>query len=101
MRHFIEGRRVMAQYNLQGRWTGGGFEQNIVMTSGGAFNVKAITEELKKHWVAGYGEVFDSGKFEVTLSGGAVGDIHLTGSVTANGKQMHFSNNQVWTLLPP
>jgi hypothetical protein len=82
-------------YNLEGRWTGGGFEMNLVM-NGSEFNVKPITAELKQYWTAASGEVFESGKLHATFSGPHP-DITIQGFVTADGKTIQWSNNATWT----
>ena len=84
-------------YNLAGRWTGLGFEMNIVM-NGSEFNVKALTAELQKYWTAASGEVFESGKLRATFSGPHP-DLAVQGLVTADGKSIQWNNNTVWTKL--
>jgi hypothetical protein len=87
----------MALFNLQGRWLQGQFEINIGMTTADDFNIKAVSAELQKYWTAGYGKVFESGKFDITLSG-PHGDGRIQGYVSADGRTMHFNNGVVWTL---
>jgi len=82
-------------YDLAGRWTGGGFEMNLVM-NGTEFNVKALTAELKQYWTAAHGEVYQSGKLQATFSGPHP-DITSQGFETADGKSIHWNNNTVWT----
>ena len=85
----------MAQYNLQGRWLQGSWEINIVMTTATEFNIKAISKELQQYWQGGYGEVFQSGKFELTLTGHNP-DANFQGYVSADQMAMHFPGGNAW-----
>jgi hypothetical protein len=89
--------RLMAHFNLQGRWTSPpqNFEMNIVMTGASEFNVKAISAELQRYWQAGYGEVFASGKVHATFSGPHP-DVEVQGFVTADGQTINWNNGGVW-----
>jgi len=82
----------MAHYNLQGRWLQGNWELNIVMTTATEFNIKAISTELKHYWEGGYGEVFESGKFVLTLTGHNP-DANFQGYVSADQTKMHFPSS--------
>ena len=88
----------MAQFNLQGRWVSPpqNWEMNVVMT-GAAFNVKALSAELQeKHWQAGHGEVFESGKVHATFSHPNKPDIEVQGHVTGDGRTINWNNGGVW-----
>jgi hypothetical protein len=94
--HFMEG-RIMAQFNLQGRWTSPpqNFEMNLIMTGASEFNIKAISAELQQYWQAGYGEVFESGKVRATFSGPNP-DVEVQGFVTTDGQTINWNNGGVW-----
>ena len=94
--------------DISGRWQGGNeklkhFEVQITMNDN-QFNAKAVTFELTRYWVAGAGQIHESGKFEVTFSRPPnppphpvpAEDIFLTGYLGGDGK-LHFSNGEVWT----
>lgn len=83
-------------YNLTGQWFQGNFEIYIGMTGYNEFNVKAVTAELQRYFVSGYGEVFESGKFRMTLTTQLGQDAEHQGFVSADGRSMHFNNGSVW-----
>jgi hypothetical protein len=66
------------------------------MTGGGDFNMKAITAELQQYWVAGYGEVFESGKIRGTFCHPENPDVTVWGIVTADGRTINWDNKVVW-----
>lgn len=65
------------------------------MTTATEFNVKAVSAGLQQYWQAGHGEVFQSGKFRMTLSGHGV-DAEHQGFVSSDGRTIKFNIGTVW-----
>jgi hypothetical protein len=87
--------------NLQGTWMQGNFELIITgPTNDGEFKVKTVSAELMQYWQSGYGTVHESGKLTITFvkedQNVQIQEMMVGGLVTADGKQIHFTNGVVW-----